>query len=100
MNTTCFTGEFEFLPLRAQLDLAEVPTHPTSDDFCVAVSHLRGVENDAVANACGTITWSVAAARWRVEAIRERRSTPGAAIDTAPVFARVSAALIEWSRNQ
>ena len=93
-NAAAFDGSFEFLPLRAHIDLGAVPSHPTSDDFHLAVSQLRAAENDS-----GTITWAIAAARWRVEAIRTRRQTPGAEIADRETFARTATALFNWSRS-
>lgn len=92
-NAAAFDGSFEFLPIRSALDTAPVPTHPTDDDFHLAVSALRSVET-----ADGSITWHIAAARWRVEAIRARRSAPGCDIASPAVFAATAAALYEYTR--
>jgi hypothetical protein len=62
-----FTGDFEILPFRAGILFGSVPTNPTAADFHRAVSDLEINKTDA-------------AAHWRLEAIRERRMTPGVAL--------------------
>jgi hypothetical protein len=91
-----FDGSFEFLPVRSQLDAGPLPA-AAGGAFENAVSALRCAELDAP---MGAVTWAVAAARWRVEAIRERRMHgEGACVTSPAVFARVAAALVEWSRS-
>lgn len=90
-----FDGSFEYLPLRAQLDIGMVPHAPTSDDFQLAVSRLRAAEDDA--GDVRPVTWRVAAARWFVEAVRERRAQPGADIGSNAVMSRVAKALHAWT---
>lgn len=95
--TSAFDGSFEFLPIRSQLDTTAVPYAPTGDDFHLAVSQLRSAEDESA----GIITWRVAAARWRVEAIRERRANgSGSCITAQSVFDRVGAALFDWARSE
>lgn len=99
-TSQAFDGTFDILPIRSQLDSAAVPFGPTGDDFAVAVSQLRAAEAEACERFAGTVTWRVAAACWRVEAIRERRTAgPGAPINTAAVYVRTGAALVEWARG-
>ena len=62
----------DLLPPRAAFDIAPVPTHPTSDEFQSAAM--------AAGNA-DPATWEGAAARWHLEAVRERRHRPGCALD-------------------
>jgi hypothetical protein len=66
-----FAGDFEFLPLAAQLRYGAVPTHPTSENFqCAAVTVADDLD-------------CYAEAHWHIEAVRERRLNPGRALDDA-----------------
>jgi hypothetical protein len=95
----CFDGDFDLLPLRSHFDNGPVPYAPTESDFHLAVSKLRGAEQEAEEKHGGTITWRVAAARWFVEAIRARRAQPGAHLTTRELCQSVAAKLITWSQN-
>jgi len=64
-----FLGDFDLLPLAAQISHGCVPTHPTSDDF-QAIALRLGDSHDA-------------AALWHLEAVRERRLHPGRLLDEA-----------------
>lgn len=57
----------EFLPLRAHLDFGATPLFPTESNFHLAASDVARTGEPA--------------ARWRLEAIRERRQRPGAPLD-------------------
>ena len=66
----------DLLPLRAALDIGPVPTHPTSDEFQSAATAAGNADPAA---------WEDAAARWYLEAVRERRHLPGCALDAEPL---------------
>ena len=76
-----FIGDFDLLPIAAQLAHGEVPTHPTGDDFQIAAMNL-GDSRDA-------------ADLWHLEAIRERRLHPGRLLQDArrDINARVASRL-------
>lgn len=78
-----FLGDFDLLPLAAQLAHGPVPSHPTSDDFQLAAMQ-HGDSHDA-------------AALWHLEAVRERRLHPGRPLDEAKpdINARVARRLYE-----
>jgi hypothetical protein len=74
-----FDGDFDLLPFAAQLEYGAVPSFPTSTDFDMAVTDW--------------LSDRTAASAWQVEAIRERRLSPGKQIDAKAVSARVAARL-------
>lgn len=88
-----FDGEFSNLPIRAHLDIGPVPSRPTSDDF-----------QDAAVRAglADPFTIEGAAAHWYMEAVRERRLRPGAALDDTTlreIAKRVGERLHKAQRN-
>lgn len=89
-DLTIFTGDFDLLPITASLHFAAVPMYPTDGDFHGAVSEYEGTTRDD-----GVITMRLAAARWRVEAIRWRRGAGYgvAPMDLATIAQHTSAAL-------
>lgn len=89
-----FDGDFDLLPLRSALDSdGHISDEPGA--FESAVSALRDAED----RSGGYLTWEVAAARWRVEAVRERRLNGHNADLNAPAILRRTAhALAEWCR--
>jgi hypothetical protein len=67
-----FDGDFDLLPLKAHILFGAVPTHPTYEDFALAVTEVFGNRFEP-------------AAHWRVEAIRARRLQPGVKLDDVRV---------------
>ena len=89
-----FLGDFEMLPIRVSLTLSPVPAYPTDEEFQTAACATTRPE-------CGTMDH--ACARWRLEAIRERRLRPGAAFDADTLNAiaqRVAKSLFTEARGQ
>lgn len=96
---TIFTGDFDTLPLAAALHFADVPLYPIAEDFHRAVSDYERALVDAPVP--GAITVRLAAARWRVEAVRWRRAEGYGAtpMDLARIAERTATALYGYTRQ-
>ncbi len=90
---TIFTGDFDLLPIASSLHFAAVPIYPTEGDFHLAVSDYEAALGAVAID--GVITMQLAAARWRVEAIRWRRGAGYgvATMDIATIATRTAEAL-------
>lgn len=62
-----FNGEFDFLPLAAEIEFGSVPMHPNSGDFQLAAITFDNEQSPA--------------ALWRLEAIRWRMGHHGVSMD-------------------
>jgi hypothetical protein len=81
-----FTGDFDFLPVRAILERGAVPSHPTMVDFDNAQTF--GINADP-------FTVEGAADVWWSEAVRWRRGSPGDALDIPAIAAKTAARLFK-----
>jgi hypothetical protein len=79
-----FTGSFDFIPVRASLELPPVPSSPSMRDF-----------DDAQTYAINADPWTNrgVAEIWRAEAVRWRRCNPDMPLDL-PAIARATAAVV------
>lgn len=83
-----FNGDFEFLPLAAQIRYGAIPAIVTGEWFQLAAVTVADDLN------------SYAEAHWYIEAIRERRINPARSLNEAmrDINARVARRLYERSR--
>ncbi len=79
-----FKGDFDFIPVRASLDLPRIPSSPTMRDF-----------DDAQTAAITANPWTNrgVAEIWRAEAVRWRRCNPDMPLDM-PAIAKATAAVV------
>lgn len=82
--TKYFTGDFEFVALRSQLDCGPVPVHPTAADVQLAQCRMFGHEE---------ATWEAAGAAYYLEKTKSRYSRDGA--DERAILSRVATRLAD-----
>ena len=92
-------GATTFLPLRSHVDDGALPS-ATREAFDNAVSGYESARAEAEETEERAVTWRMAAARWRVEAIRERLLTRfDAPVSEQPHAQAIEQRVLRYLRN-
>jgi len=85
-----FTGNFDFIAVRASLELPQIPSSPTMRDF-----------DDAQTYAITANPWTMrgVAEIWRAEAVRWRRHNPDTPLDVKAIVAATAAVVFRRQRD-